>query len=219
MARSVRLYFDFVSPYSWLALMRAEEFAAEHDVAWDLRPVVYAALLDAHGLSGPAETPAKRHHLAYDIARIASHAGLRLVGPPAHPFRPIEALRTVVLYREAPQALRLAVGLADAGWGRGLALTDPRVLCDVVSDCGLDAVGLEGRIAAPEIKQALFDTTREAIADDVFGVPTFVFDSHLFWGHDRMEALARQLSGSVGSCAPEAEAFLARPGAVVRRRR
>jgi 2-hydroxychromene-2-carboxylate isomerase len=219
MAQSVRFYFDFVSPYSWLALMRAEAIAAEHRIEWDLRPVVYAALLDAHDLSGPAETPAKRRHLAYDVARAARHAGLRMVGPPAHPFRPIEALRTVTLFRETPQALRLAAGMAHAAWGEGLTLTDFAVLADVVSDCGLDAVDLEQRIAAPEVKEALFEATREAVTQGVFGVPTFQVGPHAFWGHDRMEALGRQLAGTVGSCEEEAEAFLGRPTAVVRRRR
>jgi len=218
MAQSVRFYFDFISPYSWLALMRAEAFAAEYGVEWELRPVVYAALLDAHDLTGPAETPAKRRHLAYDVARAARHAGLRMSGPPAHPFRPIEALRTVTLFRRTPQAPRLAAAMANAAWGRGLALTDFAVLADVVSDCGLDAENLEQRIAAPEVKEALFEATREAIAEGVFGVPTFLVGPHAFWGHDRMDALGRQLAGTIGSCEEEAEAFLARPVAVVRRR-
>lgn len=219
MARSVSFYFDFISPYSWLALMRAEAFAAEHDIEWDPRPVVYAALLDAHGLTGPAETPAKRRHMIYDVARAARYAGMRLVGPPAHPFRSIEALRTATLFRDTAQALKLSAALANAAWGRGLDLTDPRLLAEVVRDCGLEADDLERRIAAPAIKEALFAETREAIASGVFGVPTFICDRQSFWGHDRMDALARELSGEFGSCAAEAEALIARPAAVVRRRR
>jgi len=44
-AREIQFYFDLVSPYTWLALRRAEEFGRHHGIRWDLRPVVYVALL------------------------------------------------------------------------------------------------------------------------------------------------------------------------------
>src|SRR6185503_4800799 len=96
--RKVPFYLDFISPYTWLALARAETFAEEHGIAWEPRPVVYAALLDAHGLVGPVETEAKRRYTLHDVARSAQALGLRLVGPPAHPFRSLAALRTLCAY-------------------------------------------------------------------------------------------------------------------------
>lgn len=209
--RSVAFYLDFVSPYTWLALTQAEAFGERHGVRWELRPVVYAALLDAHGLVGPVETPAKRRYTIHDVARSARRLGLRLVGPPEHPFRSIEALRTLVLFRDEPHALRLAVALADACWSGGRALTEPDVLSDVVSRVGLDAAGLGERIASEPIKVALRRSTEEAVAQGVFGVPTFALDGELFWGHDRMEHLAGRLTGEP-SPLMDAAPLLTRPG-------
>ena len=76
-AREIQFHLDFVSPYSWLALLRAEEFGGRHGVRWDLRPVVYAALLDAHRLVGPVETEAKRRYTFEDVARCARRRGPR----------------------------------------------------------------------------------------------------------------------------------------------
>jgi 2-hydroxychromene-2-carboxylate isomerase len=216
--RSLPFYLDFISPYTWMALMRAEAFAAEHDIRWELRPVVYGALLDAHGLVGPAETAAKRRYTFLDIVRSARHLGLRFEGPPVHPFRSIEALRTLFLSRETPQALHLAVRLSDACWGRGRSLTDPSVIAEVVEEVGLDAGDLERRISAPEVKQGLREQTEQALALGVFGVPTFVFDGELFWGHDRMEHLSRRLRGETPPATEHARSFLARPQGVRRKR-
>ena len=58
----IKFYFDFVSPYSYLALTRLAAFGARHGVAWEPQPVFYAALLDAHHLVGPAESRVKRHY-------------------------------------------------------------------------------------------------------------------------------------------------------------
>jgi 2-hydroxychromene-2-carboxylate isomerase len=215
---SVGFCLDFVSPYTWLALMRSGSFAREHRVQWTLRPVVYAALLEAHGLVGPVETEAKRRYTAQDIVRAAARSGLTFVGPPAHPFRSLAALRVLVAFADRPQALALAVRLSDACWGEGRDLTDPRVRAQAVEAVGLDAGGLEERIATESVKAALRRSTDEAIADGVFGVPTFVLGTELFWGHDRMDDLARRLDGSLPPPGPPAERFLARPRGVERRR-
>ena len=55
MALDVLFYFDVISPYAWLALVQAHDFEREHGVRFEMRPVVYAKLLDHHGLVGPAD--------------------------------------------------------------------------------------------------------------------------------------------------------------------
>jgi len=215
--REVRLHFDVVSPYSWIALMQAERFAAEHHVRWIVRPVVYAALLEATGLVGPVEVPAKRRYTFLDVQRAAQRAGLRLLGPPAHPFRSIEALRTICLFAEDPGSVTLAARIADAAWGEGRSLNDPAVLTEVVASAGYDAEALAERIADERIKTRLRENTNEALRLGVFGVPTFVLDGEPFWGHDRMEHLADRLAGQVTIDTELLERMLDRPQAVRRR--
>lgn len=192
---TVAFYLDFISPYTWLALMQSEAFAEEHRIVWEPRPVVYAALLDAHGLVGPVETQAKRRYTLHDVARCAHRLGLRLTGPPAHPFRSLQALRVLCLFRRDPRAIRLAVRLSDACWGEGRDLTDVAVLRDVTAAAGFPDKGLEDCIAEAEVKEDLRGLTDEALRLGVFGVPTFVHDGELFWGHDRLGHLAARLEG------------------------
>lgn len=217
-APTLPFYLDFISPYTWLALMQAERFAEDHGVGWEPRPVVYAALLDAHGLVGPAETPAKRRYTFQDVARSSHRLGLRLCGPPEHPFRSLDALRTLYLFRREPQALRLAVRLSDACWGDGRSLTDLAVLRDVVAHVGLDPADLAQRISAVEVKQGLRELTDEALRQGVFGVPTFAYGEELFWGHDRLEHLAARLAGTIPPVSDLARDLLDRPHGVDRRR-
>lgn len=207
----IRFYLDFVSPYAWLALMKAREFAGQHDVRWELRPIVYAKILDATGLVGPAENPAKRRYTFRDVARCAAWSGLGLQGPPAHPFRSLEAARTLVAFEDAPQVLDLAVSLADAAWGEGLDLTEPAVLRGCVERVGLDGRGLPDRISRAEVKDRLRAHTDTAIAAGVFGVPTFELDGELFWGHDRMAPLADRIHGALRDSELAAEQILERP--------
>ena len=208
---TVRFYFDFVSPYSYLALVQARDLADRHGIDWDVRPVVYGALLDSTGLIGPAEIEIKRRYTFADIQRCAALLGVPLVGPPAHPFRSLEALRTVCLFRDHPKAVDLAVSLAGACWGQGRALTDASVIVAVLDGLGLPSVDLAARLGAPETKEALRKLTADALARGVFGVPTFELAGELFWGHDRIDHLVARIEGRIGDAAANAEALLARP--------
>lgn len=201
---AVRVYFDFVSPYSYLALVRLPELGREREIRWRPHPVVYGVLLDAHGLVGPVERAAKRRYTFRDVQRAAALLDIPLAGPPAHPFRSLEALRTVCSFSDddslSPSAvLDLTVALARACWGEGRDLTDPSVLAAVVQETfgppGLDAEGLRARIEAPAVKDRLRRNTDEALERGVFGVPTFEYGDELFWGHDRLSHLEARLDG------------------------
>lgn len=224
----VSFYFDFLSPYSGLALLQAERFAEEHDVRWRMRPVLLAALLDANDLPGGAEIPAKRAYISADVLRCAEVLGVPFKGPPEHPFLPLDALRAVCLYQKDPSVeqasiVRLCVELARACWCEGRPLTELTVLQEVIEAVGLDATDLPSRILARPLKKKLKEYTAEALERGVFGVPTFVIGAdepgpELFWGQDRLTQLAARLSGSLSSPADGASEILARPAGFDRRR-
>ncbi len=87
-------YFDFVSPYAYLASTQVHALAARVGREVELAPILFAGLLKAHETKGPAEIPAKRAYLAKDLQRKAHALAVPpLVWPPAHPFNPLVALR------------------------------------------------------------------------------------------------------------------------------
>lgn len=216
MSLSVRCYFDFVSPYSWLALEAMPAFAERHGIRFLMRPVLYAALLDATGLIGPVETEAKRAYTFADIRRCAALHGLPLTGPPEHPFRSLPALRLACLFADHAEALDLSVRLARAAWSDGADLTSAAVLASVARTLGLPVDDLGNRVAAPDLKQRLRRFTDEALGLGVFGVPTFELDGELFWGHDRLEHLAARCTGVLADPRPGLSTMLARPRGAVR---
>ena len=214
---AVDFFFDFVSPYSYLALVQAEEFARVHGVRWRLFPVVYGVLLDRTGLVGPVETESKRRYTLVDILRSAASLDVPLVGPPNHPFRSLAALRTVCVFRDDPRALPISVALARACWAEGKDLTDPDVIAMSVQAAGGDVTGLRQRIVAPEVKERLRRLTEDALDRGVFGVPTFDHRGELFWGHDRLSHLAARLDGEPPPPAPLPHELAARPRGADRR--
>lgn len=190
----VTFYFDPVSPYAWLAanaLARVEAAGAQIT----FQPVLFAALLNAHGNIGPAEVPAKRAYIFRDVMREAARAGLGFKGPPGHPFNPLQALRMCLALTRQDERRRFALAVMNACWERGEDISDAAVLLQVAAGCGLSGPALQAASQQPAVKAQLASETEKAIGDGVFGVPTLRVDNELFWGADRIDALIRHLQG------------------------
>jgi 2-hydroxychromene-2-carboxylate isomerase len=191
----VTYYFDPISPYVWLSagsIARIEVAGAQVM----LQPVLFAGLLNAHGQKGPAEIPAKRAYTFRDVMRQAAQLGLPFAGPPGHPFNPLKALRMCVALDEQAPRRRFALALLAACWERGEDISDAATLVRIARECDLDGAALVEAAQQPAVKAQLALDTERAIADGVFGVPTFRLGDELFWGGDRVDALLWRMKGN-----------------------
>ena len=185
-------YFDYISPYAYLAWHRLPALAARHGRTITPIPVLFAAMLTANDTRGPAEIPSKRDYVFIDVLRSAAHLGLPLEPPPAHPFSPLLALRVTGLEMPAAARTRLISGLFGAVWGGGPGVTEPEVVARIAEDAGIpDALA---RAAEPAAKARLRADTAAAMAAGVFGVPSVRVDGELFWGNDSLDHLERFLA-------------------------
>ena len=134
MADSLVFYFDFISPYSYLAWTQIHDLAARHQRVVDPVPVLFAALLDHHGQKGPAEIPPKRLYMFKHVLRLASELGVELSVPAAHPFNPLLSLRVASLEMPADDRRRVIDALYRAVWCRGHGVTDRHAVAELLTE-------------------------------------------------------------------------------------
>lgn len=211
----IEFYFDPISPYAWLAARQRDRIEST-GARLDFRPVLFGALLSAHGTKGPAEIPTKRAYTMRDVLRIATRLGIAMEGPPTHPFNPLRALRMCIALEHPEHRRRFGLALMDGAWVRGLQLEDDAVLVRLADECELDGRALLARAGEQEIKQRLIDATQKAIADGLFGVPTFRYQNEIFWGEDRIDALLWRVQGN-GIDEALLARVMGRPASVVRK--
>lgn len=192
--RAVRFYFDFLSPYAFLAWQRVHDVVESRGGLVEPAPVLFAGLLNHWGQLGPAEIAPKRDYVFRDAYRNAAGLGIVLSSPKSHPFRPLLALRLCCLDLAEDLRKTLISGLFDQIWVRGGGVESAAEVAPVLEAAGLPASLLEAT-ADPDIKARLRSNTEAAIAAGVFGVPTMTVDHELFWGFDSLPHLGRYLDG------------------------
>lgn len=178
--RTVIWYFDFISPFAYIALHRLRELPP--DLTVEYRPVLFAGILNHWGQKGPAELTTKRRYTYRWSYWWARSLGVPLRYPAAHPFNPLHHLRLAIACGSKPAAVR---AIFDAVWTTGRDASDQGGISSLCGQLGVPAEVL----GTPAVKVALKRNTDDAIAHGVFGVPTFEVDGELFWGADSIEFL------------------------------
>ena len=191
----IQFYFDYESPNAYLAWTQLPKLAQRYGFTIDPVPVLYAALLDAHGQLGPGESPAKGRWMSKNLARKAVLLGVPLNPPAFLPFNPLLALRATLLLSEASERDALIDALFRAVWVRGLHVSDPAVVEGVANEIGLPGGSVVAKAQTPEIKNQLRSQTDAAISRGVFGVPSMEVGDELFWGYDDFPYLELFLAG------------------------
>lgn len=178
--RSVDWYFDFISPYSHIALHRLAELPK--DVAVRPVPVLFAGLLNHFGQKGPAEIPAKRRWTYRWCTWWARQLGVPFRFPAQHPFNSLHHLRLCIAAGTTMEAIR---AIFEDLWTSGSDASDPARFASLSGALGVSSESLNS--------QATKDTLRRngeaAIAAGVFGVPSFVAEGEVFWGADAIDFL------------------------------
>jgi len=191
----IELYFDFVSPYAYLAWTQRNALAARVGRDVEPIPILFAGILAALGTKGPAEVPARRAYVFKDALRAAQRAGVRLVPPQAHPFNPLIALRIAGLGLEPALRTRIIDALFTAAWADGGSIDTAERISEVLARHGIEAAPLLAAAAEPEAKDRLRRRTEEAIARGAFGVPTLFVDGELFFGFDAFPEIEAYVRG------------------------
>lgn len=190
MPAPIDFYFDFSSPYGYLASEQIDALAARHGrgVAW--RPILLGVVFQQTGGQPLLNIPLKGGYARHDLARSARLLGLPFQLPADFPFMSVAACRAFYWLhdRDPAKAVSLAKALYREAFGRGGAIDSGEAVLRVAAEAGVGdtdemALGLNDSA----VKQRLRDEVSQAISKGVFGSPLFIVDGEPFWGHDRLD--------------------------------
>ena len=202
-------WLDFISPFAYLAFERLPQALEGCSYAVEYRPVLFGALLQHHAHKGPAEIEPKRAWTFRHVHWLAHEHGVPMDTPLRHPFNPIALLRLAVAC--GPNR-RVCEAIFRHVWRGGADAADPQRLAALRAE-----LAPERDPESPEVKAALRAATDDALAQGVFGVPSFGLDGRVYWGLDALPMVAAALRGDPWFSGPAWEREGAPREGVVRR--
>lgn len=196
MPTAIDFYFDFSSPYGYLASEKIEALAAKHGRSVNFRPVLLGVVFKQTGAMPLTQIPLKGDYSRRDMERSARFHGIADFRMPSKFPIPSQAAARIVLWaqqRDAAVAARVVHALYHAFFVDDKDISDPDIAVAVAATCGVDAAAARAAIDDPAIKDALKRANDDAIARGVFGSPFIVVDGEPFWGLDRLDQVERWL--------------------------
>jgi 2-hydroxychromene-2-carboxylate isomerase len=190
MPAPIDFYFDFSSPYGYLAAEQIDAVAARHGRAVAWRPMLLGVVFQQTGGQPLLSIPLKGGYARHDLARSARLLGLPFQLPASFPFTSVAACRAYYWLQDqdAEEAVALAKALYREAFGKGGAVDSAEAVLRVAEAAGVDRAGkMAAALDDPAVKQRLRDEVSRAISKGVFGSPLIVVDGEPFWGHDRLD--------------------------------
>jgi 2-hydroxychromene-2-carboxylate isomerase len=197
LSHHVDYFFAVQSPWTYLGHQRFADIAGAAGAPLRVLPVDLGKIFPlSGGLPLGKRAPQRQAYRLVELRRFSEHLKLPLnLKPRFFPVAGDDAARLVTavdLHDGTEAAMALTGAVLRAVWAEERDIADPRVLAQLLAECGLEAARLADS-RKPEVEARYQAHTQEAIDAGVFGAPSYVVDGEIFWGQDRLEFLQRRL--------------------------
>ena len=188
MKAPIDFYFDFSSPYGYLASTKIDALAARHGRKVNWRPMLLGAAFKATGGAPLPSIPLKGEYSKRDFSRSARFYGIPYNPPDPFPVSTVAACRAFYSLADGADRRKLASAFFKAYFVDNLDIGEPANVLKVAR-----ALGLEPDIESQAVKDRTRAEVEAALAKGVFGSPYIIVDGEPFWGVDRFEQIERWL--------------------------
>ena len=196
MAAPIDFYFDFSSPYGYLASRRIDALASAHGRKVTWRPMLLGVAFKATGGAPLPSIPIKGVYAMRDFLRSARFYGIPYRQPTTFPVSTISAVRAFYWLqdRDPAKAVELAKTLFNAYFTENVDISKPENVAQIAGKLGVKAEDLTAGLNDQAVKDRTKKEVDAAVAHGVFGSPYVIVDGEPFWGMDRLDQVERWLA-------------------------
>jgi len=187
MIKSFEFYFDFGSPYSFLAHKQIRKIEKENAIKIKYMPILLGALLKASGIKSNADTPIKGRYMIKDCKLCAEKKNITFKFNNYFPIFTLNLMRCALIAEKKDFAQNFINKVFDAIWKDGLNLNDEAIVKKLFKNLDINPEIFLTEALNPKVKDDLKKNTDLAFEKGVFGAPSFIVNNKVFWGQDRLE--------------------------------
>jgi 2-hydroxychromene-2-carboxylate isomerase len=194
MIKSFDFYFDFISPYSFLAHKEMRKIENKTNIRIRYKPILLGGLHNLHGIKAPAFIPAKARHMIRDCKLIAERNNVKFKFNSYFPIKSLNLMRGVLVAEEDNIKKYYIDNIFNTIWQDGLNMNDENIIFKILKNLNINPKTFTLRSTSTSIKESLRKKTSDAYEKGIFGAPTFVSNNKIFWGQDRIEFVLKEAS-------------------------
>ena len=186
MTRSLDFYFDFISPYSYLAFKKLKNINKENKINVNYKPILLGGLHKLGGIVAPAFNQRKMKNMKNDCLLVASKNNIQFHWNTKFPINSLTLMRGYLAINKDLKKKFFEISF-DFYWKDNLDISLKENIIQILKLAGIDSEEFYEKIESEKIKDELKKLTNEAFEKDIFGAPTFVVNNKIFWGQDRLD--------------------------------
>ncbi len=186
MTKSIDFYFDFISPYSYLAYKKIKSLNDLNDYKIIYKPILLGGLHNLGGITAPAFNVRKMKNMKNDCELIAKKNKIIFKWNDKFPINSLYLMRGYLVLSEKLKEKYFEVCF-DNYWKENTDISSEENIHKILDLCSINKTDFFKNINDKKIKDQLKELTNLAFQKDIFGAPTFVVNNKIFWGQDRLE--------------------------------
>ena len=186
MNKSIDFYFDFISPYSFLAYKKLKILNENDKLNIIYKPILLGGLHKLGGITAPAFNERKMKNMKFDCELVARKNNIEFIWNDKFPLNTLYLMRGYLVVDKKIKNKFFELCF-DAYWRNNVDILDNENIKDILKNCAIDQQKFFEEISKPSIKDELKKMTNKAFEKDIFGAPTFVVNNKIFWGQDRLD--------------------------------
>ena len=186
MTKLIDFYFDFISPYSYLAFNKLKSLNKDNQININYKPILLGGLHNLGGITAPAFNERKMKNMKNDCELIATKNNIHFKWNTKFPINSLYLMRGYLLINDDLKEKYFDFCF-NAYWKDNIDITDEKNITIILDNIGFNKKNFFDGIKDLKIKEKLKDLTKKAFDKDIFGAPTFVVNNKIFWGQDRLD--------------------------------
>ena len=183
MTKSIDFYFDFISPYSYLAYKKIDKLGV---ININYKPILLGGLHKLGGITAPAFNERKMKNMKNDCELVAKKNNIQFKWNTKFPINSLSLMRGYLVV-EPELKKEYFNNCFEAYWKNNIDISIEKNIKEILKNTKVDEINFFKKISLEKVKEDLKELTNTAFKNDIFGAPTFVVNSKMFWGQDRLD--------------------------------
>ncbi len=185
MNKSIEFYFDFISPYTYLAHKRILEIEKLEKIKFIYKPILLGGLHNLRKITPAAFIEAKKKFTIYDCEMVAKKFNIKFKFNESFPINSLSLMRGILVIHEN-KIKKYIEKFFEAYWELNLNLSNKKITEKILGELNINSEEFFKKINDQKTKDLLKKLTQDAFDKEIFGAPTFIVNNKLFWGQDRL---------------------------------